>query len=82
MLAHIAVCVSKGRLAMFSDNKTKVKLAKEAEDSAKEALRIDPNSDLAHHLMGRWNFEMAGTQKSCPLAVQLVFEYCEAYTLV
>lgn len=60
VLAHVAVCVSKGRLACFSDNRTKIQLAKEAEDSAKVALQIDPKNDLAHHLMGRWHYEMAG----------------------
>eukprot|EP00955_Chlamydomonas_euryale_P047529 353707-Chlamydomonas_euryale.AAC.11 len=52
-LAHIALCVSRGRLALVSDNRTKVQLARDAADDAAEALRLDPHSDLAHHLMGR-----------------------------
>lgn len=30
-----------------------VKLAKEAREHAIEALKLEPDSDLAHHLMGR-----------------------------
>mmetsp|Transcript_32574 Transcript_32574/g.71909 ORF Transcript_32574/g.71909 Transcript_32574/m.71909 type:complete len:443 (+) Transcript_32574:245-1573(+) len=59
-LGHIARCVSRGRLALVSDNKTKVQLAKDASDDAKVALALEPNNDLAHHLAGRWHYEMAG----------------------
>ncbi|KAK9814776.1 hypothetical protein WJX72_011282 [[Myrmecia] bisecta] len=58
-LPHVACCISLGRLAIFSDNKTKVKLASEARQEAVTALEKDPTSDLAHHLMGRWHWEMA-----------------------
>jgi tetratricopeptide (TPR) repeat protein len=51
---HMALCVSRGRLALVSDNKTKVRLAKEAREAAVTALSLEPSNDLAHHLMGRW----------------------------
>jgi hypothetical protein len=50
----MALCVSRGRLALVSDNKTKVRLAKEAREAAVTALQMEPGNDLAHHLMGRW----------------------------
>jgi hypothetical protein len=52
-VGHVALCVSKGRLALFTDNKTKVRLAKEAQQCAYTAIACDPNNDVAHHLMGR-----------------------------
>lgn len=58
-LGHIACCISMGRLALYSDNKTKVALAADAQDEARRALSLEPNNDLAHHLMGRWHYEMA-----------------------
>jgi hypothetical protein len=42
-----------GRMALFSDNKGKVALAKTARDHAVIALEKSPHLDLAHHLMGR-----------------------------
>ena len=52
--------MSKGRLAYWSkDNKTKILLAKQAQDDVVTALSLDPSNDLAHHLMGRWHYEMA-----------------------
>ncbi|KAI3436700.1 hypothetical protein D9Q98_006115 [Chlorella vulgaris] len=59
VLGHVAMCISKGRLALFTDNKTKVRLAKEAQQCAYDAIACDPTSDVAHHLMGRWHYEMA-----------------------
>lgn len=58
-LPHIAACTSMGRLALLSDNKTKVRLAHDAREEAVTALALEPSNDLAHHLMGRWHFEMA-----------------------
>ncbi|BDA42221.1 probable regulator of microtubule dynamics protein 3 [Coccomyxa sp. Obi] len=58
-LPHVACCISMGRMAVFSDNKTKVRYAKEAREHAVIALEKEPGNDLAHHLMGRWHWEMA-----------------------
>jgi tetratricopeptide (TPR) repeat protein len=56
---YLGLCISKGRLALFCDNRNKVHLAKEAQDNARKALELGPESDIAHHLMGRWHHEMA-----------------------
>jgi tetratricopeptide (TPR) repeat protein len=58
-LGHIALCVSRGRLALVSDNRKKIQLANDAAADAATALRLDPHNDYAHHLMGRWHYEMA-----------------------
>ncbi|KAI8467530.1 MAG: hypothetical protein J3K34DRAFT_481196 [Monoraphidium minutum] len=70
---YIAECVSKGRLALFSDNKTKVRLAKEAREAAVTALALEPGNDLAHHLMGRWHYEMAQINFVVRQLVRLVY---------
>jgi tetratricopeptide (TPR) repeat protein len=56
---YLGLCISKGRLALFCDNRNKVHLAKEAQDNARKALDLGPESDIAHHLMGRWHHEMS-----------------------
>ena len=58
-LAHVASCVSKGRLTFFVSNRRKVELAREARQDAYKALACDQSSDLAHHVLGRWHCEMA-----------------------
>lgn len=56
---YLSSCISKGRLALFTDNRTKARLAKEAQEAAHKALELGPDNDLSHHLMGRWHYEMA-----------------------
>ncbi|KAF6257131.1 hypothetical protein COO60DRAFT_33728 [Scenedesmus sp. NREL 46B-D3] len=70
---YMASCVSRGRLALFSDNKTKVRLAKEAQEAARTALSLEPENDLAHHLMGRWHFEMAQINFMVRQLIKLVY---------
>lgn len=70
---YMASCVSRGRLALFSDNKTKVRLAKEAQEAARTALSLEPENDLAHHLMGRWHFEMAQINFVVRQLIRLVY---------
>lgn len=70
---YLGTCISKGRLALFTDNRNKVRLAKEAQDAAYTALRLDPESDLAHHLMGRWHYEMAKIPMVVRAAVRLMY---------
>ena len=59
VLAHVAACVGKGRLALLVDNRQKVALAKDSREDACTALACDQCSDLAHHLLGRFHYEMA-----------------------
>ena len=56
---YLGMCVAKGRLALFTDNKTKVKLAKEAHEAAHKAVEFGPENDIAWHVTGRWHAEMA-----------------------
>ena len=60
-LPHAACCVAAGRLALVSDNRTKARLAVQARADAVASVAKSPDSDLAHHLMGRWHWEMART---------------------
>lgn len=48
-------------------------LAKEAREAAVKALELEPDNDLAHHLMGRWHFEMAQIPFVVRQLVRLVY---------
>jgi hypothetical protein len=50
-----------------------VKLAKEAREQAVIALRKEPQSDLAHHLMGRWHWEMANLNGIVRTLIRLMY---------
>lgn len=70
---YLGTCISKGRLALFVDNRSKVRLAKEAQDAAHTALRLAPTNDLAHHLMGRWHYEMARVPAVVRAVVRIMY---------
>eukprot|EP00210_Caulerpa_lentillifera_P002559 g2454.t1 len=72
-VGHIARGVSKGRLAYYSSNQRKIELAREAEDSVKDALVLDQSCDLGHHLLGRFHYEMAGLNVFCRTFVRVVY---------
>ncbi|MEW5306025.1 MAG: hypothetical protein WDW36_008527 [Sanguina aurantia] len=74
MSARVACCVSKGRLALFvSDARTKVKLACDAQSDVKVAIELDPSNDTAHHLMGRWNYEMVQVNAFARTLVRILY---------
>jgi tetratricopeptide (TPR) repeat protein len=57
--AHLALAIAVGRLALFKGGKTKVRMSKEVKEQALETLNLDPEKDIAHHVLGRWHREVA-----------------------
>ncbi|MBC8010990.1 MAG: hypothetical protein H7067_12945, partial [Burkholderiales bacterium] len=53
----LAVCY--GKLAVFSDARTKIEYSRLVKQEAERAIALDPNYDWAHHLLGRWHYEVA-----------------------
>ncbi|KXZ49495.1 hypothetical protein GPECTOR_21g721 [Gonium pectorale] len=70
---HVACCVSRGRLALYVDNRTKVALARQAQDDVRTALQLEPENDVAHHLLGRWNYEMASVNAMVRTLIQMLY---------
>ena len=58
---------------MFSPLCAQVRLAKEAQEAARVAIRVDPSYDVAHHLMGRWHYEMAQINPILRTLVRLMY---------
>jgi tetratricopeptide (TPR) repeat protein len=55
---HAYLAVALGKLALFEGGKRKVELSREVRHEAEEALRRDPNDDLALHVLAIWNREV------------------------
>lgn len=56
---HAFLAVSLGKLALFAGGKRKVRLSHEIETEARTALELNPEQDVAHHVLGVWNREVA-----------------------
>lgn len=62
----LSLAVCHGKLALYSDTRTKVQYSRLVREEAERALALDPNYAWAHHVLGRWHYEVAsvsGTAK-------------------
>lgn len=67
----LAICY--GKLGTYSDTRTKVEYSRFVKDYAEQALALDPRYDYAHHVLGRWNYEVAGLGAATRFIVRLVY---------
>jgi Tfp pilus assembly protein PilF len=52
---HLYLSISLGRVALDAGGKEKVRLSKEIKSEVDRALAIDPNDDIAWHVLALWN---------------------------
>ena len=52
---HLYLSISLGRVALDAGGKEKVKLSKEIKSEVDKTLSIDPNDDIAWHVLALWN---------------------------
>jgi tetratricopeptide (TPR) repeat protein len=57
--AQLAVAISCGKLQPFQSNREKLDGARVIKDAVDRAIRLDPRSDLAWHVLGRWHMGFA-----------------------
>ncbi|MEQ1860981.1 MAG: tetratricopeptide repeat protein [Chthoniobacteraceae bacterium] len=57
--AQLALAISYGRLAAFLDNKTKIAYSRLVKEHVDRSIALDPKDDLAWHVRGAWEFELA-----------------------
>jgi tetratricopeptide (TPR) repeat protein len=56
---HLFLSVAIGRVALDAGKKEQVRLSKEVKSEVDKALALDPNDDIAWHVLGRWHRKMA-----------------------
>ena len=71
--AHLSLGAALGRLSMWSDNREKVELSRAIKERCEEAIRLDPGSDLAMHVLGRYEHQMAMLGRIVRLLVRAVY---------
>jgi len=70
---QVALSCCLGRLAIFSSNQMKVKLASAVRKHAELAECIDPENDLALHILGRWQNEAAQVNRFVRALIRVVY---------
>lgn len=82
----LSVAISRGKLGLHSDVRTKVRFSRDVKDYALRALALDPDYAWAHHVLGRWHLEVAKLGMTARLVVTLFYgglppaSYAEAIT--
>lgn len=59
-MGQLALAICYGRVAPFTDNKTKIAYSKRVKEHTEKSLKLDPRNDYAYHVLGAWNYELAG----------------------
>ncbi len=71
--SHLSVAISLGKLVEFMGNREMVEASREIKSEADTALRLDPKSDYAHHLLGRWHQKMADMGMATRAIAKIVY---------
>jgi tetratricopeptide (TPR) repeat protein len=58
--AQLAAAICYGRLAPFVDTRTRIAYSQLIKQHSDAALALDPSDDYAYHVLGVWNYELAG----------------------
>lgn len=53
----LAICY--GKLATYAGTRTKLEYSRHVKQYAEQAIALSPGYDYAHHVLGRWNYEVA-----------------------
>lgn len=52
---HLYLSIALGRVALDAGAKKRIKMSKEIKKEADLAIKLNPDNDLAYHVLGRWN---------------------------
>lgn len=71
--AHLAVAICYGRLLDLVPAKTRVEYSRLVKQSAEQAVKLDPRSDYAWHMLGRWHQAVATMSGVTKTLVKLIY---------
>lgn len=69
----LSLAVCHGKLALYSGTEDKIKYSRLVRTEAERALAIDPNYAWAHHVLGRWHYEVATLGNTSKFFVRLFY---------
>ncbi len=69
----LSLAICHGTLGVYSDTRTKINYSRLVREEAERALQLDPDYAFAHHVLGRWNYEVASLGTMTRFVVKLVY---------
>jgi tetratricopeptide (TPR) repeat protein len=71
--ANLAVAISLGKMLEFLGNRETIEASRKIKTHAETALSLNPNSDYAHHMLGRWHQGLAGVGGATRALAKLIY---------
>lgn len=69
----LSVAICYGKLATYAETRTKLEYSRHVKDYAERALALDPRYDYAHHVLGRWHYEVATLGAATRFIVKIIY---------
>ncbi len=69
----LSVAICYGKLATYADTRAKLEYSRLVKDYAERALALDPAYDYAHHVLGRWHYEVATLGVATRVIVRVIY---------
>jgi tetratricopeptide (TPR) repeat protein len=69
----LSLAVCHGKLAVYSDTQAKIRYSRLVKEEAERALMLDPRYAWAHHVLGRWHYEVAALGSTSRFFVQVLY---------
>lgn len=69
----LSLAICHGKLGLYGDVRTKVEKSRLIHRYAREALELDPEYDWAHHVLGRWHYEVAELGGAKRFLVRMIY---------
>lgn len=70
-LLSLAICY--GKLGQYSNVRTRIEYSRLVLRYAEHALSLNPDDDYAHHVLGRWHYEVASLGAGTRILVKLIY---------
>jgi tetratricopeptide (TPR) repeat protein len=71
--AHFLLAVAIGQMTKVVGGKRRIELSKDVQREAEATLSLDPSHAGAMHVLGRWNYEVAGIGWLTKVAAKIVY---------
>ncbi len=71
--AHLTLAVCYGRVALLENPRKRLEYSKRIQSEAQMAVDLNPGNDIAWHVLGRWNYELATLNPALRAVAQLIF---------
>ncbi|HTO04694.1 MAG TPA: hypothetical protein VL069_13375 [Opitutus sp.] len=69
----LSLAICHGKLGLYSGVRSRIEHSRRVRDYAERALQLNPDYDYAHHVLGRWHYEVASLGAGTRFLVKLIY---------